>query len=62
MKRGVLTLVFDATDEYCENEIIPFGKMLESGDFHKKFTEGIEGKLTIIDAKLEITNKQETNE
>ena len=62
MRRVVFTFTFDATDEYCESQMIPFGKMLESGEFHKKFTEGIQDRLTIIDAKLEITNKQETNE
>jgi hypothetical protein len=62
MKQASFTLTVDVTDEYCDTQLIPFGKMLESGEFHKRFTEGIHDKLTVIDAKLQITTKTETNE
>jgi hypothetical protein len=62
MKQAVFTLTVDVTDEYCDTQLVSFGKMLESGEFHKKFTEGIQDKLTIIDARLEIKTKTETNE
>lgn len=60
-KRGVFTFEFDVTDEYFENQIVPLGKMLESGEFYKKFTEGIESKLQIVNAKLEISDKNPQN-
>ena len=60
-KRALFTFEFDMTDEYFENQIVPFGKMLESGEFYKKFTEGIESKLQIVNAKLEISNKNSQN-
>lgn len=62
MKRAIFTLQLEMTDEYCEQQLIPLGKMLESGDFYKKLTDGIQDKLTVLDAKLEITTKTETNE
>lgn len=60
-KRALFTFEFDMTDEYFENQIVPFGKMLESGEFYKKFTEGIESKLQIVNAKLEISDKNSQN-
>lgn len=60
-KRAVFTFEFDVTDEYFEKQIVPFGKMLESGEFYKKFTEGIESKLQIVNAKLEISDKNPQN-
>ena len=62
MKRATFTLQLEMSDDYCEQQMMPLGKMLESGEFYKKMTEGIQDKLTIIDAKLEITSKTETNE
>lgn len=59
MRRINLTFTFDATDDYCDSHILPLGKMLESGEFQKKFTDGIENKLTVIDAKLEISTNQD---
>ena len=60
-KRALFTFEFDMTDEYFENQIVPFGEMLESGEFYKKFTEGIESKLQIVNAKLEISDKNSQN-
>lgn len=60
-KKVLFTFEFEVTDEYFENQIIPFGKMLESGEFYSKFTEGIETKLQIVNAKLEVLDKKMEN-
>lgn len=56
MKKVTLILEMEMTPEYCESNMIPLGKQIESGEFHQKMIKGIEQKLHKINAKLEISN------